>query len=117
MNEHSVREDLFNILRILYSNDACTQRQLSSHLGISLGKTNYLLKASIQKGWIKIKNFSQSHNKFKKVRYILTRKGLEKKLRLTQYFLKKKEKEYRALKGECNSFSRAQNLEFQESVA
>ena len=100
MNEHLIREDLFNILRILSSNDTCTQRQLSTHLGISLGKTNYLLRASMQRGLIKLKNFSQSQNRFKKVRYILTRKGLEKKLRLTHYFLKKKEREYLALKGE-----------------
>lgn len=117
MNERSVREDIFNILRILSSNDACTQRELSSHLGISLGKTNYLLRASMQKGLIKIKNFSQNHNKFKKVRYILTRKGLEKKLRLTHYFLKKKEKEYMALKGEFDSSNHADNLGYQESIA
>lgn len=117
MNEHSVREDIFNILRILSSNDAYTQRELSNHLGVSLGKINYLLKASMQKGLIKIKNFSQSNNKLKKVRYILTKKGLEKKFRLTHYFLNKKEKEYIALKDEFNSSNHAQNLEYQESVA
>ena len=71
----------------------------------------------MQKGLIKIKNFSQNDNKFKKVRYILTRKGLEKKLRLTHYFLKKKEKEYMALKGEFDSFRQADSLQYQESVA
>lgn len=116
MNEHSAIEDIFNILRILSSNDACTQRELSGHLGISLGKTNYLLRSSMQKGLIKIMNFSQSKNKLKKVRYILTKKGLEKKLRLTHYFLKKKEKEYMALKGEFDSFGQTYNLEYQESV-
>ena len=116
MNEHSLREDILNILRILSSNDACTQRELSSHLGVSLGKTNYLLKASMQKGLIKIKNFSQSDNKLKKVRYILTKKGLEKKLRLTHYFLKKKEKEYFALKGEFDSSNHTHSLGYQESI-
>jgi EPS-associated MarR family transcriptional regulator len=116
MNEHSVREDIFNILRILSSNNACTQRQLSSHLGISLGKTNYLLRSSMQKGLIKIMNFSQSNNKLKKVRYILTKKGLEEKLRLTHYFFKKKEKEYIELKGEFDSANHTYNLEYQESI-
>jgi EPS-associated MarR family transcriptional regulator len=97
---HHLREDILNILRILSSNDNLTQRDLSNHLGISLGKTNYLLRSLAQKGLLKIRNFTRGNHKLKKVRYILTKKGFEEKLHLTYHFLKKKEAEYNRIKKE-----------------
>lgn len=105
MNEQGIREDIFNILRILSSNNELTQRDLSTHLGISLGKTNYLLKSLTQKGLVKIKNFTARDQKLKKVKYILTKKGLRERLYLTYYFLKIKEKEYLKLKRELGKLS------------
>jgi EPS-associated MarR family transcriptional regulator len=109
MNEQpTIREDILNILRTLSSNGNFTQRQLSSHLGISLGKTNYLLKVSAKKGLIKIKNFTERKNKFKKVKYRLTQKGFEELLRLTVHFLQKKENEYSSLKKELEALRESQ---------
>lgn len=105
MNEHSIKEEIFNILRILSSDDKLTQRSLSIHLGISLGKTNYLLRSLVSKGIVKIKNFSRNDQKLKKVNYILTKKGFEEKLLLTHYFLKRKEQEFLALKKEMEQIS------------
>jgi EPS-associated MarR family transcriptional regulator len=96
----TIREDIFNILRVLSSKDDLTQRELSNHLDFSLGKTNYLLKILIQKGFIEIKNFYSGNQKFKKFKYILTKKGFEHKLRLAYYYLKIKENEYLTLKKE-----------------
>ena len=59
------------------------------NLGISLGKTNYLLKELAKKGLLKPKNFTCRGGKIRKVKYILTKKGFEEKLRLTWYFLKR----------------------------
>ena len=95
-----VKEDVFNILRLLSSRDDLTQRDLSSHLGISLGKINYLLKSLVRKGLLEIKNFTAGNQKIKKVKYFLTRRGLEEKVSLTYHFLKKKESEYNHIKNE-----------------
>ncbi|MBD3246220.1 MAG: MarR family EPS-associated transcriptional regulator [Candidatus Omnitrophica bacterium] len=105
MNEHNIKEDLFHVLRVLSSNESFSQRDLSSRLGFSLGKTNYLLKALGRKNLIKIKNFSSRENKLNKVRYILTKKGLEEKVTLTYYFLRRKEEEYRQLKKDLETFA------------
>ena len=48
--------DLFNILRKLYSKQDLTQRELAKDLGFSLGKLNYCLKALKDKGLIKMSN-------------------------------------------------------------
>jgi len=102
MVEQDFKEDVFNVLRLISLDNISTQRDISRHLGISLGKTNYLLRALTQKGLIKIKNFTHKKGKLKKVRYLLTRKGFEKKLNLAVFFLERKEKEYLTLKRELD---------------
>ena len=98
-------------MRVLSSKSELTQRDLSSTLSISLGKTNYLLKELARKGLLKAKNFSTKKGKVNKVKYILTKKGFEEKLRLTVYFLKKKEKEYLELKKEAEMAEKAKFLQ------
>ena len=105
MNEHHLKEDFFKILRTLSSGDNLSQRDLSGHLGISLGKTNYLLKELAKKGLVKIKNFASRDQKLKKVKYILTQDGIEEQVRLTYYYLKLKEQEYLKLKSEAEKVS------------
>ena len=105
MDEHYLKEDILHILRLLASKPELTQRNLSQHLGISLGKSNYLLKELVKKGLLKVKNFTHRGEKIRKARYILTKKGFEEKLRLTWFFLKKKEQEYHELKKEVESIA------------
>jgi len=100
MNEHSVKEDILNILRLLSSKDNLTQRDLSSHLNMSLGKANYLIKSLIQKGLLEIQNFTTKDKKAKKIKYLLTKSGLEFKIKLIYHFLKQKESEYNNIKNE-----------------
>ena len=106
MDEHLIREDIFHILRLISSKPDLTQRDLSGNLGISLGKTNYLLRKLIKKGLIKAKNFSHRPDKIKKISYILTPKGFKEKIRLTYYFLKRAEAEYNYLKQEWERLRR-----------
>ena len=106
MNEHNLREDFFKILRILSSRDTFSQRDLSGHLNMSLGKTNYLLKSLIKKGFIKIRNFAKGERKMKKVKYILTQKGIEERVCLTYHYLKLKEQEYLELQRELSGISK-----------
>ena len=93
------QETHLKVLRHLENNPNITQRKLAEELGISLGKTNYCLKALISKGMIKAKNFKNSANK-RAYLYILTPKGIEAKARISVKFLQRKIKEYEALRVE-----------------
>lgn len=99
MVEH-VNEEALSVIKEIEANPATTQRAVSEKLGISLGKTNYLLKELIAKGLVKGESFSNNPGKLKKISYILTPKGFDEKMRLIQHFLKKKEVEYKLLKEE-----------------
>jgi EPS-associated MarR family transcriptional regulator len=88
-----------NLLRLLEQNPAMTQRELAQALGVSLGKTNYCLKALIEKGWLKVGNFNANPNKWGYA-YLLTPKGVIEKAKLTRRFLIRKQEEYEALRKE-----------------
>jgi EPS-associated MarR family transcriptional regulator len=68
-------------------------------LGISVGRTNYRLRALLDRGWIKIQNFRNSRNK-RAYLYLLTRQGIDAKARIAARFLQRKEAEYAALHAE-----------------
>jgi len=97
------QEEALSIIKEIETNPATTQRAVSKKLGISLGKTNYLLKELIQKGIVKGESFSTNPGKMRKLSYLLTPKGVEEKMRLTYHFLKIKETEYNKLKEEWNA--------------
>jgi len=105
MNGQPPKEDIFAILRLLASKDNLTQRDLSAHMGVSLGKINYLLKALARIGLLEIRNFAVRSGKFSKVRYHLTRKGLDERIRLAYHFLQEKEQEYNLIKKEWESLN------------
>jgi EPS-associated MarR family transcriptional regulator len=89
----------FRVMYILRENPDLTQRELAEKLGISVGGLNYCLKALMEKGMVKMKNFSNSKNKFGYV-YVLTPKGVAEKTAITHRFLRRKMDEYEALKAE-----------------
>ena len=92
-------QDSLNILIKISKKKNITQRKLANELGFSLGKLNYCINALKQKGLIKIENFKKNKNKINYF-YILTAKGITKKLNLTLVFMKKKMSEYEELKNE-----------------
>lgn len=100
MTEQPQKEETLFIFKELEANPNTTQRDLSSRLNISLGKTNYLLRELILRGFIRAKNFTGNPGKLRKIHYFLTEKGLEEKFRLIQHFLQRKEIEYNKLKEE-----------------
>ena len=75
------------------------QKSFAKKLGCSVGKTNYILKALMQKGLIKAENFISSQNK-KKYRYLLTEEGIKEKVKLTKKFIERKKAEYEELQRE-----------------
>ena len=87
------------VLRHLEQNPDVTQRELAEHLGVSLGKANYCLKALIGKGFVKARNFKNSNRKNAYL-YVLTPTGLEAKARISVAFLKRKMQEYEQLRHE-----------------
>jgi EPS-associated MarR family transcriptional regulator len=89
----------YKLLRILQANPELSQRQVARELGVSLGKTNYCLKALIEKGLVKATNFRSHENKLLYT-YYLTPRGLEEKARVTVRFLQRKVREYEALQVE-----------------
>ena len=93
------------ILRILEQDPDISQRDLARNLGISLGRANFCLQALIDKGWIKVNNFKNSNNK-KAYMYLLTRRGIAEKARVTARFLDRKVAEYEALKHEIEQLQR-----------
>ncbi|MCV2401650.1 MarR family EPS-associated transcriptional regulator [Marinomonas sp. C2222] len=89
----------YKILNVLQQDPNISQRELAKRLGVSLGKTNFCLRSLIEKGLIKAENFKNNSNKVKYL-YLLTPKGIEEKISLTQCFLKRKLKEHEELEKE-----------------
>ena len=100
-----IQEDTyFRVLRMLQDNPDLTQRDIAERLGVSTSGMNYCLNALIDKGWVKMQNFSQSKNKFGYID-VLTPQGILEKVTLTSRFLKRKQAEYEALRAEIDGLT------------
>ena len=95
-------ETQLRVLRLLEQNPQLTQRQLSAELGVSLGKTHYIVKSLIDVGLIKLDNFQRSKNKLGYA-YLLTPKGIAEKAAITVRFLARKQDEYKRLEREIEA--------------
>ena len=89
-------ENHLKVLRLLEANPHLSQRDLADALGVSLGKTNYCLKALLGKGFIKMQRFQKSPNKLAYA-YLLTPVGIAEKAGLTVRFLARKVAEFESL--------------------
>jgi len=89
----------YRVLKALEANPNLSQRQLATELGISVGKANYCVKALIDKGWVKARNFRNSDNKLAYA-YMLTPSGIHRRTQLTMRFLELKRREFEALQRE-----------------
>ena len=77
-------------------------KEIAKKMGVSLGKTNYCLKALLDRGFIKIRNFY--NNKHKKAYiYFLTPSGIDEKAQVTYRFLQSKIQEYETIKVEIEN--------------
>jgi len=89
----------YRALKILEQQPDMTQRELAEALGVSLGKTHYLVKSLIDVGWVKLDNFQKSDNKWGYA-YLLTPMGIAEKAAITARFLVRKQQEYSDLQRE-----------------
>jgi EPS-associated MarR family transcriptional regulator len=89
----------YRLLKYLSEHPEASQRQLARELGVSVGKVNYCLRALIEKGLLKVRNFQNTKNKAAYM-YFLTAKGIEEKVNVTRAFLRRKIIEYDLLSKE-----------------
>jgi EPS-associated MarR family transcriptional regulator len=94
----------FRVLRLLQENPEMSQRELAAAVGVSVGGIHYVLNALIDKGLVKLGNFTAAKDK-RRYAYLLTREGLAEKAAITQKFLARKIKEYEALRAEIDALA------------
>jgi EPS-associated MarR family transcriptional regulator len=102
------------LLRLLTESPDLPQRELAQRLGLSLGKTNYCLRALIDKGWVKMNNFRNSQNKLAYA-YMLTPQGIRAKATVTAAFLARKQEEYAHLEREIDQLRAEVSTQIQEN--
>ena len=95
-------EIAYKLLKLIEAEPHLSQREIAQKMGVSLGKTNYCLKALIDKGFIKFQNFYKNKKKSAYI-YFLTPKGIEEKAQVTYRFLQRKINEYENIKVEIES--------------
>lgn len=91
----------FRVLRFLQENPEMSQRELAAAVGVRFGGMHYVLSALIEKGLVKLGNFTTAEDK-RRYAYILTPKGIMEKADITRRFLNRKLEEYEALKAELD---------------
>ncbi len=106
----------YKILKLIEADSVISQRELAKALGISLGRTNYCLKALIDKGLLKVSNFKNSKNKLAYM-YLLTPRGIEEKSVITLRFLKAKIAEYENLSAEIKLLMQEANADSSKFAA
>lgn len=109
-------ENTLQALRILEKNPELTQRGLAKELGMSLGKTHYILSSLIDVGLVKADNFRRSDNKLGYA-YLLTPQGIAEKAAVTARFLARKRHEYQELERQIAELSGEVDLMRRESGA
>jgi len=95
----------YRLLKLLQEHPELSQRQLAEALGISVGKVNFCLRALLDRGLVKVRNFRDSQNKLAYA-YYLTPKGAKEKVRTTLGFLRRRLDEYRELELEIEELRR-----------
>ena len=97
--EQQQEETRLRVMRLLDENPSISTREIARRVGISNGAAYYCVTALIDKGFVKLKNFTQSKTKANYI-YELTPRGIRTKAALTVSFLERKRHEYEGLKVE-----------------
>src|SRR5207302_1373710 len=84
LNNQPLSEKEFEIINIIADGFRSNQRVLSTHIGLSLGMTNLLLRRLATKGFLRIKQLDA-----KKVQYLLTPRGLSEKAQKSIHYTHK----------------------------
>ena len=95
--EQQQQDTHFRVMRLLDENPAISTREIARKVGISNGAAYYCVTALVEKGFVTLKNFTQSKTKANYI-YELTPRGIRAKAALTVSFLERKRHEYEDLK-------------------
>ena len=91
------QETNFKIIRLLDEDPSISTREIAHKVGISNGAAYYCVTALVEKGLVKLNNFTKSKTKTNYI-YELTPRGIRTKAALTVQFLERKKEEYNELK-------------------
>ena len=95
--EKQQQETHFRVMRLLDEQPSISTREIAQKVSISNGAAYYCVTALVEKGFVKLKNFTQSKTKANYI-YELTPRGIRAKAALTVAFLELKRHEYEDLK-------------------
>jgi len=95
--EKQRQETHFKVMRLLNDDPSISTREIAHRVGISNGAAYYCVTALVEKGFVKLKNFTQSKTKSNYI-YELTPRGIRAKAVLTVSFLERKRHEYEDLR-------------------
>jgi DNA-binding MarR family transcriptional regulator len=84
------------LLEALLENPNARQVDLAKRLGVAVGTVNWLVKRLASKGLVKVKRIGRWQ-----WRYLLTPRGISRKARLTQLYVKASMEQYRKTRGEA----------------
>ena len=91
------QETHFKVMQLVDADPSISTREIAHRVGISNGAAYYCVTALVDKGFVKLRNFTQSKNKANYI-YELTPRGIRAKGALTVQFLERKRDEYNDLK-------------------
>ena len=97
------------VLRLLSDNPEISTRRMADAVGISNGSAYYVLKALVEKGFVKLENFKKNPRKGQYA-YLLTPKGIREKSLLTHSFIERKREEFEVLKAEIKALEEEAGL-------
>ena len=107
--EEHKQEIQFKVMRLLQEDPTITTREIARCVKISNGSAHYCITALMEKGYVKLKNFTNSRNKINYF-YELTPRGIKTKALFTVQFLERKREEYNDLKAEIERLENELNL-------
>lgn len=103
--EKQRQDTRLRIMRLLAEDAELSTREVAEAVGVSHGSAYYVISAMIEKGFIKLGNFSRNPRKGQYA-YLLTPRGLREKALLTRDFIARKRTEYEDLRVEIETLER-----------
>ena len=107
--EEKQSDTRLQVMRLLSQNPEISTRQIADAVGISNGSAYYVLRALVDKGFVKLDNFKKNPRK-RQYAYLLTPTGVLEKSKLTRGFIERKHQEYAALKAEIEALEKEEGL-------
>ena len=92
------------VMRLISVNPEMSTRQVADEVGISNGSAYYVLKALLEKGFVKLGNFKNNPRKGQYA-YLLTPEGIREKSLLTHCFIERKRQEFEDLRVEIQALT------------